>query len=533
MNQNAILPDNGSPARLLLRLPICDKTLSTEESHDFTLPDYLPEIRKMLRVTVTIDESEHYASAGEVEYSGSLTYHVLYTGSDGALWAADLPAEYGFSVPIETYDRCDLSMGVDAWADCTPEMLVTRVLSPRKLNVRCRMRASAHAYAYHTLEEQLSGSPRGRVERLTGTTDSAVVLRGCARGIELSDELITDGTSEDSLRVIAGDGRVFVTEVVPDKDRVTLRGELVVKLLTVSEGSVTEGTDGSSPLPTVTVRKLPFAGAIELDGVDRYFDCRGFGVPTRLAFSREDGRVIIDAEITLTAECQKNARFAFTRDVFSTGAECETTFGDVTLPFALRAMNGNFTLSDSVPLEGSGISADDRILDVTGSLTPDSVSENAGKTVFGGEAHFHILTRKAEGDEYGYGEITLPFRYTADGASDGNRELPALSENAVLFEPVTVRARCDGERLAIDAEIAVAYRTAGKESVRMLSSARFGEPLPASRGKILLYYPTPQDTLWDAARRYHVSPETLAAENGMDASPDLSLKSTRYIVVQG
>ena len=84
MNQNAILPDNGSPARLLLRLPICDKTLSSEESHDFTLPDYLPEIRKMLRVTVSIDEPESYASASDVEFSGGLTYHVLYTGADGA-----------------------------------------------------------------------------------------------------------------------------------------------------------------------------------------------------------------------------------------------------------------------------------------------------------------------------------------------------------------------------------------------------------------------------------------------------------------
>ena len=77
MNQNAILPDSESPARLLLRLPICDKELTTEESHDFTLPDYLPEIRKMLRVTVTVDAPESYASASEVEYAGTLTCHEI------------------------------------------------------------------------------------------------------------------------------------------------------------------------------------------------------------------------------------------------------------------------------------------------------------------------------------------------------------------------------------------------------------------------------------------------------------------------
>lgn len=532
MNQNAILPDSESPARLLLRLPICDKELTTEESHDFTLPDYLPEIRKMLRVTVTVDAPESYASASEVEYAGTLTCHVLYAGADGGLWAADLPAEYGFSLPIEASERCDLSMGVDAWADPTPELLVTRVLSPRKLNVRCRMKIKAHAEAYHSLEEELRGSPRGRIERLVGSTDSAVVLRGSARGIELSDELI-EGGAGDTLRVISGDAHVFVTEAIPDKDRVTLRGELIVKLLTVSEGGIAEDGDGTSSLPSVTVRKLPFAGAIELPGVDRYFDCRGFGVPTRLSFTQEDGRIITDAEITLTAECQKNARFFFTRDIFSTGAACETAAMDVTLPFALRASNGNFTLSDSVPLEGSGIAADDRILDVSGDATLESVSESGGKTVFAGSARFHVLVRKKDGDEYAFGEVTLPFRFASDGASDTNKDLPSLTESAALFEPISVRARSDGERLQIDAEIAVAYRTAGRTDLRMLSSARFGEPLPQSRGRILLYYPTSQDTLWDAARRYHVSPEALAAENGIDASPDTSLKGTKYLVVEG
>lgn len=532
MNQNAILPDNGSPARLSIRLPICDKELTTEQSHDFTLPDYLPEIRKMLRVTVSIHSPESYSSAAGVEFAGELCYHILYTGADGTLWAADLPTEYSFSAPIEVPDNCDLSMGVDAWADSTPDLLVTRVLSPRKLNVRCRMRTKARAYGWHSLEEQLSGSPRGRIERLTGMTDSAVVLRGTERGIELSDELISD-TGGDRIRVVMGEGHVFVSEAVPEKDRVSLRGELILKLMTVKDPVPSEEEEAlPAPVPTVTQRKIPFAGTVELDGADRYCDCRAFGTLSRLSFTQEDGRIIIDAEITLTAECQKNHRFAFTRDVFSTGAECETTYGEETLPFALRAANGNFTLSDSVPLEGSGVSENDQILDVTGDLTAESVTENAGKTVFSGQAHFHVLTKNTESGEYGFGEITLPFRYTAESASDTNKALPALSESDAIFEPVTIRARSDGEKLAIDAEIAAAYRTAGEATVRTLTAARFGEQLPKARGRIVLYYPTPTDTLWDAARKYHISPATLAEENGMDASPDASLKATKYIVVQ-
>ena len=528
--ENNAIAGGESPARLMVRLPICMKELSVETNHEFTLPDYLPEIKKMLRVTATVEPPESYVGASDAEFSGRLIYHLLYTGADGEIRGTDLPADYSFQAPIEAGEKCNRMMGQDAFADVVPELLVTRVLSPRRVNLRARMRATARAYAFHSLAETLSGSPYGKVERLCGVTDSAVVLRGYARGVVFSDEMIADSTMNHS-RVSATEGHVFVNEAIPDDSRVTLRGEILLKLLTCPIGDYSEG-DGSAPLPSVIQRRIPFSTEVALDGCDRYYDCRGFGVPTRIAVTEEDGRVIVDVEVTFTAEGQKNERFHYTRDLFSTGAESASTYCEAEFPFALPALNGNFTLSDSLPLEGLGLVQDDRILDVTGELSPSEITENGGKTTLSGEGHFHLLVKKADSGEFTPVDVTLPFRYSIDSTRGERRDLPEMKENAVSFDVISARARQDGQRLSIDAEVSVSIRTAGRTKVEMLESASFGAPVAAKKGCIVLCYPSSNDTLWDVARRYHVSPDSLAKRNGIEPMPDSPMKGVKYVVAR-
>ena len=64
-------------ARLLCRFPLKTRQDSAEISHEFTLPDYLPEIHKLLRVSLRVLPPECYATASSVESTGKLLYDVL------------------------------------------------------------------------------------------------------------------------------------------------------------------------------------------------------------------------------------------------------------------------------------------------------------------------------------------------------------------------------------------------------------------------------------------------------------------------
>ena len=66
-------------------MPLCDRTVNTEINGEYTLPDYQPEIRRLLNVGLTVLPPAKYVGAGGVELNGTVEYRVLYVGGDGGL----------------------------------------------------------------------------------------------------------------------------------------------------------------------------------------------------------------------------------------------------------------------------------------------------------------------------------------------------------------------------------------------------------------------------------------------------------------
>ena len=54
-----------------VQVPMCDKSVIGEISGDFTLPDYQPEIKRLLRVTANILPATRYVGDRCAELSGN------------------------------------------------------------------------------------------------------------------------------------------------------------------------------------------------------------------------------------------------------------------------------------------------------------------------------------------------------------------------------------------------------------------------------------------------------------------------------
>ena len=93
--------NNGNPKGGYVQLPICDKSISSETAADFTLPDYQPEIKRLLRVSATVLPPSRYVGDRECEITGNIDYYVLYIGSDNAIYCAPLTGDYKISAPVE------------------------------------------------------------------------------------------------------------------------------------------------------------------------------------------------------------------------------------------------------------------------------------------------------------------------------------------------------------------------------------------------------------------------------------------------
>ena len=132
-----------------MSIPICEKTVVTELSDDFTLPDYRPEIRRLLKISVALPAPSSYVSANSAEFSGDAVYSVLYVGGDGKLCSCELVAVYEASTELQNTENCE---NVSAFDELEAENVVGRVTAPRKLNIRCRVRHLIRALGERSLK---------------------------------------------------------------------------------------------------------------------------------------------------------------------------------------------------------------------------------------------------------------------------------------------------------------------------------------------------------------------------------------------
>ena len=59
------------------RIPVCDRAVTSEISGDFTLPDYQPEIKRLLRISASVLPPSKYISERGAEFAGNIDYYVL------------------------------------------------------------------------------------------------------------------------------------------------------------------------------------------------------------------------------------------------------------------------------------------------------------------------------------------------------------------------------------------------------------------------------------------------------------------------
>ena len=454
------------------RICVCDKKESAELSEEFTLPDYQPEINKLLKVDAVLTPPVQYIGSGKVELSGSVCYDVLYCGEDGQLYSARVTSDYSMNTDMRDTADADMSTGVSVCARVYPESVTGRVTAPRKISMWTRLCADVKVYANARCEESIVGlDDAASLRRLLCSTGYAEVISACDEAVTLGDEIIID-QREGDMRVIAANGKVFVSEATAADDCVICRGELVLGIMMCR--------DGESGVQLIS-RKLPFTHEIAAHGITRDAECCAWGDCQTVNVSVQEGRLGCEAVITLYAEAQSEKTLIYPRDIYSTAADASVEYEYKTLTCPIRAANGNFTQSGVFETEQNAIPSGAEVICVDGDADVSEITTWERRCIITGEVKYDLIY--ADGDEFGCAKLTSPWRYEAD--------MPTETEDAAADATPTVtscRARMDGERVSVDSEISVAWRACRPVKIKTPGEVRLS-PAPASR--IVTIYRSP------------------------------------------
>lgn len=461
---------------------VCDKTAMSEVSLEYHMPDYEPQVRRLLRVDVTVLPPASYVGSGNASFSGNLRFDILYCSPEGKLCMSHVSESYELSAPIDKDAEIDYSDEILAFCDLTPESLVSRVTAPRKLTVKCRLRAKIHAYGRHTPTEKISGNyePSG-IERLSGNAECASFVQSASGFFDLEEEL---EAPSGTLSVIGGQGVVSIGELSVTDGAVNCRGDLSLRILL-------DGENGPFPMEA----RLPFSEMVEHDDLRRGMSACAKGTLCELSITHEEGKLGIAATLVLSAQAQENVAVPFVRDLYSTARQVDTSYKTLRYPHAAVCRMANFTQSLYESLETLGIPSDAVMIDHSASSVVENVVCEREKWALVGETKLNLLL--LSGGEYRTHELSLPFRYEFDAE---------LGSPESLYSDVQLlggRARIEGGKLSLECEMGISYRLCLTREDSMLDEAIFGEPISSSDDYIVCF-PSEDDSLWEIAKHYHV-----------------------------
>ena len=508
-----------TPETSRIRVKFFEKNVSNELSSDYTLPDYLPEIRKILGIYPKISPISRYIG-NSVEFSGRVDYDLLYCDAEAKLTSVPLGEDFTFEVEPEVPNGIEWSNSGEAYADISADTTYVRATAPRKVNVKCRLHALIRAYGYDDTTADV-GRTAG-AEMLKVGTECAELYRSMSEVVELSDELDVGSTAE--LRYIGSNGNVNITEVTHNETRLNCRGEVITETLTENKET--------GEINSIT-KKLPFSQDIELpsdvSGKQIYPCVRG--KCSEIKISDGEDKYLIDTEVILEADTVASLPIELTTDIFVPGTDSTTSYRDCKYESLLKSGNAGVSLSQSMPLSELSLSEGSEILCKNAVIRTDGVgtSQNGNGTAINGSVKLKIISKC--GEEFSSGETSIPF--SAEIGKDFGGKKLSLSAYPTLSD---LRIRTDGEKATVEGNISLAYILTSEENIRIADGVTVAEESGDKRTEkssgITIYYPENGETLWNIAKKFGTSPRSVAQINDLpSANGNNTVSGKRFLMI--
>ena len=488
---------------------ICEKKpfiQRAENNCDFILPDYMGDVKKLLRYSVIPSPCDKFEGGGELTVLTTLSYRVLYLDSEDVLREATFSSEY----------ECTQKMPEDCIgsnAAVSVESLSIRLWGPRKICAKATLKVEIT----FTEEKQLP------------MPELPVGSETLYDKINVYSTFFIEGTEREFAEQLGRLGGIGCESV----EIISSSACPVVNACEICDGAVAvSGTvNGSILLKVVDEvvsidKRIPFEEKLpqELLSDEKAFvraECFVTDVSASVNNESEDnGNVEFYTSVVLTFSMCIHARYgmnsshALVSEAFVPSMECSCEYETFEYKERVCGLSERRSVSVEVPV------GEEPLRQI---ICCDAVMSNPRWTVNGGEAEFiaditfrplmcgnepqHLYTQKSE--------INVCERI----------KLPECDSECYLntSESITdVNASFDGKAIYYNAGLKLEAEVIRNKSINAASSITAVTEESEAVPRIFVYYPKSEETIWQVARKYAVSPKVLMEYN---SAADLDVRT--------
>lgn len=472
---------------------------------DYILPDYYPDIFKLVRCEVVPVITDYSISGGRLSYELRCDIRILYCSEGGNSVLQCVSQSQSFSKNVELSEQCE-SPSVTLVPKT--DHVNFRAVNKRRLDLRGAVSVKIRA-AGEKNQEVICDAFGLNVQVKKTAVRFASKKITAEKTIRLTEETEISAAQPTIIGIVSCRCRPTECEKKMISGKLLAKGEADVKLLYSCE------TDGEGALETLDF-SVPYSQIIDIDGVDESFECsisaETVGCDVAPAADKNGENRIIKSEIELRLVCRavKASSVMLAADAYSTVYPCETAVSEIKAEQIPVVYSESFRHSAKI-CEGDNVPRTVYSMWCTPKNINTRCSEDGRKLTISGMLTYTMAAKDASG------MIVIPDR---DEAFEETVELDSELAGSEITADITVNGvsyNISNEGVLIaKAEINARISASSSSSVRVLTDISIDDSVKKQRDgdyAIKLYYGAENEEVWDIAKRYSTYVSAIMDEN--------------------
>lgn len=465
---------------------------------DFSLPDYCPDILKILKCRGVSRISSRTISGRTVTVEGCITVTCIYTDDRNRICAYEY--QYPFSKSFETDIECD---GAEIVCRSRCDYINCRAVTNRKIDI--------HGAAGITVilkkrkcTEIISDYDEPTTELRRGKAPATSPIGRNEKYIIIEEE-IECGNGQPPIRsIIRYDANAAVRECKILAGKVMVKGELVIGILYCGE----EGA------PQTVRSTLPFSQLLEIDEINEGCECEScaeiayIDIKPRFSGDGDEKSFRLNAKILISSEAYCNNDIDIITDAYSRKYEAEITKCEIDFERICRTISETFSCKKTLDFPEKSLC---EICDIRCDAERRSVSFENGMLCVGGTLIACVIAKDCDGVANYYEKpIDFDYKVQIDNSNETlhcDPQITVLSCGYTLNGDSSMEIRCE---LCIGAAV---YESRRMPLIVGIKTDEKRPILHCHDSAMTIFFADGGENVWDIARKYGASVEEIKKIN--------------------
>ena len=474
--------------------------INIEQSVDteFTLPDYYPEISRILKNLTEVYFTKSLVKNNKIEIVGQVSMTMLYADKDENLSSFSHIFAFSKSVDTDIQDECIIDVLL------RDEFLNTKATAQRKVEVHGSLNLNITATVQKNIKLPCTfeNNVFAKNENVLFTEQYLPIVKS----MFLEDEISIGQNRQPISKILRSNAFVKINESKVVSGKIVVKGELLVNILYCPV---------QSSRPILIEHTHNFSQIIDGDGVGDTCYCKAMGSVTSFEIHPKtslDGdvkAVNFEAKVNIEVKCEKELETNIVTDAFSqkycADAECLV----LNVLKIQDKIQENFICKKNLDFTDGSIS---EIYDVWCKNYINFVSCENGEILIKGNVVINILGCDSNASAMFFERsVDYEYRYSLENNQDYICE-PSVSVTAVNY----VKNPDGGIDVAVELVVESTIYSFVELKAVMCLKENENEPVKFDSDTAITLYFAEDESVWDIAKRYFADPEKICSANCID-----------------